>query len=97
MCNNQPKSRMVLMKGYDREGLCFYTHYNSAKGIQIDKNPNASMLFYWPHVDRQVILSDFHHLGIVQIRVSRRVNEVKAEFLGLISHWFSDLFCSEIY
>uniref|UniRef100_A0A7I4KIV3 Pyridoxine-5'-phosphate oxidase n=1 Tax=Brugia malayi TaxID=6279 RepID=A0A7I4KIV3_BRUMA len=52
--NNQPKSRMVLMKEYDREGLCFYTHYNSAKGIQIDKNPYASMLFYWPHVDRQI-------------------------------------------
>ncbi|VDM09448.1 unnamed protein product [Wuchereria bancrofti] len=52
--NNQPKSRMVLMKDYDREGLCFYTHYNSAKGMQIDKNPYASMLFYWPHVDRQI-------------------------------------------
>ncbi|EJD73561.1 pyridoxamine 5'-phosphate oxidase [Loa loa] len=52
--NNQPKSRMVLMKEYDREGLCFYTHYNSAKGMQIDRNPHASMLFYWPHVDRQV-------------------------------------------
>uniref|UniRef100_A0A8R1U2B5 pyridoxal 5'-phosphate synthase n=1 Tax=Onchocerca volvulus TaxID=6282 RepID=A0A8R1U2B5_ONCVO len=52
--NNQPKSRMVLMKEYDREGLCFYTHYNSAKGMQIDENPYACMLFYWPHVDRQI-------------------------------------------
>ncbi|EJD73356.1 hypothetical protein LOAG_19222 [Loa loa] len=45
---------MILMKEYDREGLCFYTYYNSAKGMQIDRNPHASMLFYWPHVDRQV-------------------------------------------
>ncbi|EJD73713.1 hypothetical protein LOAG_18874 [Loa loa] len=37
------------MKEYDREGLCFYTYYNSAKGMQIDRNPHASMLFYWPH------------------------------------------------
>ncbi|VDK84464.1 unnamed protein product [Litomosoides sigmodontis] len=52
--NDQPKSRMVLMKEYDSEGICFYTHYHSAKGMQIDKNPSASMLFYWPQVDRQV-------------------------------------------
>ncbi|CAG9535565.1 unnamed protein product [Cercopithifilaria johnstoni] len=52
--NNQPKSRMVLMKEYDREGFCFYTHYSSAKGMQIDKNPHACMLFYWPSVDRQI-------------------------------------------
>ncbi|KAM3724135.1 putative pyridoxamine 5'-phosphate oxidase [Dirofilaria immitis] len=52
--NNRPKSRMVLMKEYDREGLCFYTHFNSAKGMQISENPYACMLFYWPHVDRQI-------------------------------------------
>ncbi|VDN07466.1 unnamed protein product, partial [Thelazia callipaeda] len=35
-------------------GFCFYTHYNSAKGMEIDANPCACMLFYWPHVNRQI-------------------------------------------
>lgn len=52
--NNRPKSRMVLMKDYDKEGFSFYTHYKSAKGKEIGENPYGCMLFYWPSVDRQI-------------------------------------------
>ncbi len=49
-----PQARTVLMKGFDAEGLVFYTNYNSAKGRAIEANPNVCALFYWPSLQRQV-------------------------------------------
>ncbi|MEO1525837.1 MAG: pyridoxamine 5'-phosphate oxidase [Planctomycetota bacterium] len=47
-------SRMVLLKGIDDGRFWFYTNYDSVKGQQIDSNPNVSLCFYWPHLERQV-------------------------------------------
>jgi pyridoxamine 5'-phosphate oxidase len=44
---------MVLLKGYSSEGFVFFTHSISRKGKELASNPQASMLFYWPRVDRQ--------------------------------------------
>ena len=49
-----PQARTVLMKGFDADGLRFYTNYESAKGRQIAANPNVCALFYWPTLQRQV-------------------------------------------
>lgn len=49
-------SRMVLLKGYGHDGFYFYTNYESKKGTQLEENPNASLLFYWPQMERQVRL-----------------------------------------
>ena len=49
-----PQARTVLMKGFDADGLVFYTNYDSAKGQAIDHNPNVCALFYWPSLERQV-------------------------------------------
>lgn len=49
-----PDSRVVLLKGLDENGFVFYTHYGSAKAIQLSYNPHAALNFYWPHVARQV-------------------------------------------
>lgn len=49
-----PTSRIVLLKSYDENGFCFYTNYNSKKGKNISENPNASMLFYWDKLERQI-------------------------------------------
>lgn len=49
-----PQARTVLMKGFDANGLRFYTNYDSAKGQQIASNPYVSALFYWPTLQRQV-------------------------------------------
>lgn len=59
--NNTPSSRMVLLKGVDDNQFIFYTNYNSRKGTQLAKNPHISALFYWPELERQVIIE-----GIVQ-------------------------------
>ncbi len=54
--NNTPSSRMVLLKGVDNDQFIFYTNYNSRKGTQLAKNPHISALFYWPELERQVII-----------------------------------------
>lgn len=51
-----PKSRVVLLKGYDEHGFVFYTNYNSEKGKAIQANPNVCLSFFWPTLERQVIV-----------------------------------------
>ncbi|WP_228237644.1 pyridoxamine 5'-phosphate oxidase [Allomuricauda sp. M10] len=51
-----PKSRVVLMKKYTHEGFIFYTNYNSEKGRAIAKNPSVCLSFFWPNMERQVII-----------------------------------------
>jgi pyridoxamine 5'-phosphate oxidase len=50
----KPSSRVVLLKNLDHDGFTFFTNYESRKGIQITENPNGSLLFFWPYLDRQV-------------------------------------------
>lgn len=52
--DGQPSVRMVLLKSYDLTGFVFYTNYHSRKGRQLEQNPLASLLFYWPAMERQV-------------------------------------------
>ena len=52
-----PSARMVVLRGFDREGFCFYTDYNSQKGRELAANPYAAAVFYWRELDRQVRIS----------------------------------------
>ncbi len=52
--DGRPSARIVLMKGYNHEGFSFYTNYLSRKGKEIGKNPQASLLFFWDSLERQV-------------------------------------------
>jgi pyridoxamine 5'-phosphate oxidase len=49
-----PDARMVLMKGYDADGIVFGTSYASAKGAQLAVNPRAALVFPWHPLQRQV-------------------------------------------
>jgi pyridoxamine 5'-phosphate oxidase len=49
-----PAARTVLLKGYDDNGFVFYTNYESRKGRELAANPRASLLFFWPELERQV-------------------------------------------
>lgn len=51
-----PKSRVVLLKKYTHEGFIFYTNYTSEKGKAIAVNPNVCISFFWPNLERQVII-----------------------------------------
>ena len=49
-----PSVRMVLLKGFDKNGFVFYTNLNSQKGNELKQNPNASMCFHWKSLLRQI-------------------------------------------
>ncbi|MFF0294226.1 pyridoxamine 5'-phosphate oxidase [Kitasatospora sp. NPDC004615] len=51
-----PSSRTVLLKGYDPRGFVFFTNYGSRKGTDLAANPNASLLFPWIGLARQVVI-----------------------------------------
>lgn len=51
-----PRTRMVLLKSYSWEGFVFYTNYNSRKGKSIITNHKACLHFFWPGLERQVII-----------------------------------------
>ena len=50
----QVSARIVLLKKVDQSGFSFFTNYSSVKARQLEANPNASLVFYWPHVERQI-------------------------------------------
>ncbi len=51
-----PKNRVVLMKKFTFEGFIFYTNYQSEKGKAIANNPSVCLSFFWPNMERQVII-----------------------------------------
>jgi pyridoxamine 5'-phosphate oxidase len=51
-----PKSRIVLLKAYSREGFIFFTNYGSQKGKALKENPKCCLSFFWPALEKQVII-----------------------------------------
>lgn len=49
-----PSVRMVLLKGFGPTGFTFYTNADSRKGEELAANPQASLLFHWKALRRQV-------------------------------------------
>ncbi|AAZ54286.1 pyridoxamine 5'-phosphate oxidase [Thermobifida fusca] len=54
-----PSARTVLLKGYDRRGLRFFTNYRSRKGVALAREPRACVVFPWHAIRRQVIVYGF--------------------------------------
>ena len=51
---SRPTSRIVLMDNFTDNGIDFYSNYLSKKGGDLTHNPFASVLFFWPELQRQV-------------------------------------------
>lgn len=49
-----PAARIVLLKGFDENGFVFFTNYESYKGMQLEENPRACLVFFWAALERQV-------------------------------------------
>jgi pyridoxamine 5'-phosphate oxidase len=54
--DGQPSARTVLLKYFDRRGFVFFTNLESSKARQIHENPKVALHFYWPLMERQVII-----------------------------------------
>jgi len=52
--DSKPSSRVVLLKGVSERGFMFYTNYQSKKGNELAYNKHASLLFFWPELERQL-------------------------------------------
>ena len=52
--SGKPSARIVLLRGFEEEGFTFYTNYDSRKALEMEENPQASLLFYWAEIERQV-------------------------------------------
>tara|TARA_Y200000002_G_C22617997_1_gene636874 strand:+ start:34 stop:660 length:627 start_codon:yes stop_codon:yes gene_type:complete len=55
--DNFPSVRMVLLKGFSKDGFVFYTNLNSQKGNELKNNPKVSMCFHWKSLLRQIRIS----------------------------------------
>lgn len=64
-----PSARIVLLKGFDKNGFVFFTNYNSFKAQQLEENPRACLVFFWKELERQVRIT-----GIIS-KVSAEASE----------------------
>ena len=55
--NGFPRSRVVLLKGFSEDGFVFFTNYESEKGKSISNNPKVGISFFWPSLERQIIIN----------------------------------------
>jgi pyridoxamine 5'-phosphate oxidase len=49
-----PHSRVVLLRELSKEGLVFYTNYESGKGQELSNNEKVGVNFFWNTLERQV-------------------------------------------
>lgn len=49
-----PSARVMLLRNFNENGFVFYTNYHSKKGLSIDNNPHAALIFFWPELERQI-------------------------------------------
>lgn len=53
----QPLGRFVLLRGVDERGFAFVSNRGSQKGRHLAANPNASLVFPWYPIGRQVVVA----------------------------------------
>jgi pyridoxamine 5'-phosphate oxidase len=52
--DGRPSARIVLLRGFDARGFCFFTNYESRKGRELESNPHAALTVHWAALERQV-------------------------------------------
>ncbi|MFZ5547225.1 MAG: pyridoxamine 5'-phosphate oxidase [Pseudomonadota bacterium] len=52
--DGRPSTRIVLIKGFDARGVVWYTNYDSRKGRELARNPQAALQFHWVELERVV-------------------------------------------
>ncbi len=50
----KPSARVVLLKELNKDGLVFFTNYESHKANDIAQNPYCAAVLFWPDLERQV-------------------------------------------
>jgi len=71
--DSKPSARMVLLKDLDTDGFTFFSNYDSKKGNQLEVNPFAALVFFWPELERQVRIEG---------KVTRTLRKVSDEYFN---------------
>ncbi|HOT63881.1 MAG TPA: pyridoxamine 5'-phosphate oxidase [Dysgonamonadaceae bacterium] len=50
----KPSARCVLLKESNERGFVFFTNYRSRKGMELNANPFAALVFDWHEMERQI-------------------------------------------
>ena len=92
-----PKSRVVLLKKFNEEGFIFYTNYNSEKGKAILQHPNVCISFFWPILERQVIIKGIAEKTTSQVSDTYFDSRPEGSKLGAIVSNQSEIIPSRAY
>jgi pyridoxamine 5'-phosphate oxidase len=92
-----PKSRVVLLKKFNEEGFTFYTNYNSEKGKAILQHPNVCISFFWPILERQVIIKGIAEKTTSQVSDTYFDSRPEGSKLGAIVSNQSEIIPSRDY
>jgi pyridoxamine 5'-phosphate oxidase len=92
-----PKSRVVLLKKFNEEGFIFYTNYNSEKGKAILQHPNVCLSFFWPVLERQVIIKGIAKKTTAQVSDNYFDSRPEGSKLGAIVSSQSEVIPSRTY
>lgn len=52
--DGMPSVRIMLLKGYDKNGFVFFTNRQSHKGEQLAQHAKAAICFHWKSLRRQI-------------------------------------------
>ena len=52
--DGMPAARIMLLKGFDKNGFVFFSNYKSYKAMHLEENPKACLVFFWKELERQV-------------------------------------------
>ena len=88
--NNQPSSRVVLLKSYDEKGFVFYTNSNSKKGKSIKENNNVALNFHWKTQNRQIRIEGIANIVSKEVADSYFKTRPRSSQIGAWSSYQSD-------
>jgi pyridoxamine 5'-phosphate oxidase len=52
--DGMPSVRIMLLKGYDKDGFVFFTNRESRKAAQLDTQSKAALCFHWKSLGQQI-------------------------------------------
>ena len=107
--SGKPSVRIVLLKNASEEGYVFLSNYDSRKGTDLDENPQASIMFFWSGLDRQLRIEGTvsrlpGHLSDELFNSRPRLSQVSAvvspqskivEHRGVLENKFEELSASD--
>jgi pyridoxamine 5'-phosphate oxidase len=85
--DGEPSARTVLLKGFDQRGFVFFTDYRSRKGVELEENARAALVFYWGELERQVrITGAVERTSIQESEAYFRTRPVGSRLGAWVSH-----------